>query len=290
MCATALLIAGAGQLAAQTIDPDVIEFAPSPDHSRMLGGTTTLQVSAMTWAAETNGWGPAERNRSNGEMGSADGRTITLNGVAYATGVGVHSSSEVRVAVPAGCTRFLSDVGVDDEVGNSGSGVFEVMVDGTVLFNSGVMNGASATRQVSVDVTGRSEVRLLLQDGGDNRDFDHGDWANARFSCGVQEPIVKDYAIAFYEANALEPFRMVSIGKPNPQADGLIRADLAPYVSQWPAPGVDSVARVVAQGSGGPGVSLPSNTFQYRTADPANVAPAVAITRPVEGATLSTLR
>ena len=78
---------------------------------------TTTYVSDMTWTQATNGWGPVEKDMSNGESGAGDGRTITLNGVTYSKGLGVHAISDVRYAI-ANCTRFKASVGVDDEVGS----------------------------------------------------------------------------------------------------------------------------------------------------------------------------
>src|SRR5262249_24420873 len=73
-----------------------------------------------------NGWGPVERDTSNGEQAPGDGRPITLNGVVYAKGLDVHAYSEVTFDLAGQYLWFLSDVGVDDEVGDRGSVVFEV--------------------------------------------------------------------------------------------------------------------------------------------------------------------
>jgi hypothetical protein len=81
-------------------------------------------VSDLTWTSATNGWGPVEKDRSNGGLAAGDGRTITLNGTPYAKGLGAHAASDVRYSLGAGCTRFRADVGVDDEVGMNGSVIF----------------------------------------------------------------------------------------------------------------------------------------------------------------------
>src|SRR5262249_29177007 len=49
---------------------------------------STAYLSALTPTSATNGWGSIEMDRSNGELGAADGHTITLNGVSYAHGIG----------------------------------------------------------------------------------------------------------------------------------------------------------------------------------------------------------
>ena len=52
----------------------------------------------------TNGWGPVEKDQSNGEAGATDGATITLNGVTYAKGLGAHAGSDVRYALNGACS------------------------------------------------------------------------------------------------------------------------------------------------------------------------------------------
>lgn len=133
----------------------------------------------------TNGWGPVEKNRSNGEAGATDGRTITLNGQTYAKGLGAHARSDVRYAVNGACSTFRADVGVDDEVGSTGSVVFQVWGDGTKLFDSGKMTGATATKSVDVNIAGKKELALILTDAGDGFGYDHADWADARVICAT---------------------------------------------------------------------------------------------------------
>ena len=51
-------------------------------------GGTTSYLSDLSWTQSTNGWGPVEKDMSNGEQAAGDGHTITLNGVTYARGWG----------------------------------------------------------------------------------------------------------------------------------------------------------------------------------------------------------
>jgi hypothetical protein len=158
------------------------------DYSFTTATSTTSSVrylSDSTWTSMTNGWGDAERNRSNGELDPSDGGSITLSGVVYPKGLGVHAHSELRYAIPAECAQFVADIGVDDEVGPSGSVVFEVWGDSSMLFRSAVMTGESPTANVAVSLSGRTTLRLVVTNGGDDIDSDHADWAGARFVCGT---------------------------------------------------------------------------------------------------------
>lgn len=143
----------------------------------------TRFLSDLSWSVAVNGWGPTERDMSNGELGFGDGRTLTLNGAKFPKGLGAHGKSEIRYAVPGGCSRFTASVGVDDEVGTGGSVAFQVFVGTTNLYQSGKMTGASATKLVDLAVSGGTELRLVITDAADGVNFDHGDWAAARFTC-----------------------------------------------------------------------------------------------------------
>jgi hypothetical protein len=147
--------------------------------------TSTAFISDGAWSTVTNGWGPAEKDRSNGEQLAGDGLPLTLAGRTYAKGLGVHAGSNIRYAVNAACTTFAADIGVDDEVGITGSVVFQVWADSVKLFDSGTMTGASATRSVVVDVAGRQELALVVTDAGNGNGGDHADWADARVTCAT---------------------------------------------------------------------------------------------------------
>lgn len=137
-------------------------------------------VSDLAYVQIANGHGDAEEDKSNGEMGAADGNTITLAGTTYAKGLGVHAASEIRVPLGGQYKTFLADVGVDDEVMGNGSVVFQVVVDGAVAFDSGKMTGNTPKKPVSVDVANKDQLELVVTNADDGDGFDHADWANAR--------------------------------------------------------------------------------------------------------------
>jgi titin len=139
-------------------------------------------LSDLAWLSATNGWGPVEKDMSNGGNATGDGNPLTLNGIKYAKGLGVHAASDITYALNGNYTSFLADVGVDDEEGASGSVDFQVFADGVKIYDSGVLTGNSATGNINVNVTGVNQLRLVVTDGGDGIDFDHGDWAGARLT------------------------------------------------------------------------------------------------------------
>jgi beta-galactosidase len=141
-------------------------------------------LSDRPFTAPANGWGPVEKDRSNGEQGAADGNPLTIGDVVYPKGLGTHAVSAVQTELGGDCTRLRADVGVDDETGNAGSVVFEVWGDGTRLAQTGVLTGADAARRLDVDVTGVQRLELRVTDAGNGNGNDHADWAAARLACG----------------------------------------------------------------------------------------------------------
>ncbi len=144
--------------------------------------TGTPYVSDLTFVSETNGWGPVERDRSVGESAGGDGNPITIGGVVYEKGLGTHAPAAIQVYLGGRCTTFTAAVGLDDETTQPGSVAFQVLADDTVTYDSGVLRPGPATA-VTADVTGARMLTLKVTDGGDGKNFDHADWADARLSC-----------------------------------------------------------------------------------------------------------
>ncbi|WP_307543159.1 glycoside hydrolase family 97 catalytic domain-containing protein [Streptomyces sp. V3I8] len=136
-------------------------------------------VSDLPFAAERNGWGPVERDASNGENAGGDGGPLRIRGTAYDKGVGMHAAAEVSVDIRGAYDRFQAHVGVDDEVGGAATVVFEVVGDGRLLARTEVMTPADAARALDVDVSGVQRLTLRVTDGGDGINFDHADWGDA---------------------------------------------------------------------------------------------------------------
>jgi alpha-galactosidase len=74
-------------------------------------------------------------------------------------------------------------VGADDEVNkNPQSSIeFNVIGDGRMLWQSGVMHAGDAAKDCEVVLTGVKSLLLEVGDAGDGINFDHADWAEAKF-------------------------------------------------------------------------------------------------------------
>src|SRR5262249_28387220 len=64
--------------------------SPAPGEKNATTATTTPTfLSDLRWARAVNGWGPVQRNRSNGGKSATDGRVISIGGRRYKKGLGV---------------------------------------------------------------------------------------------------------------------------------------------------------------------------------------------------------
>ncbi|MFF3488263.1 NPCBM/NEW2 domain-containing protein [Streptomyces sp. NPDC002701] len=143
----------------------------------------TSKLGGLPWLSATNGWGPVERDTSNGEAAAGDGTPLTIGGTVYTSGLGVHADSTVEFYTGGACRTVTAQVGVDDEEGADGSVVFEIRADGTKVATTGVLTNADAAQSLSADVSGAQTIRLVVTDAGDGINSDHGDWADARLTC-----------------------------------------------------------------------------------------------------------
>ncbi len=105
------------------------------------------------------GWGKPQAGRS------VDGNPLKLHGTTYAHGLGTHAASEMTIQLKGAATRFSAMVGVDDEVGRSGSVGFEIWVDGKKVADSGVLRGGSRAEAA----LGRSRGGQAVDPAGERR-------------------------------------------------------------------------------------------------------------------------
>ncbi|WP_377268237.1 beta galactosidase jelly roll domain-containing protein [Peterkaempfera sp. SMS 1(5)a] len=158
-------------------DERIVDGIPAPPQAGRIA------VSDLPFLSATNGWGPVERDSSNGERAAGDGREITVAGVAYPKGLGTNSDSDVEVYLGGRCSRLTADVGVDDETGGSGTVAFSVIADGRTLVTTPTIRGRQAAVPIDVDVSGAQVVDLHTGDAADGNGNDHGDWALPTLTC-----------------------------------------------------------------------------------------------------------
>ena len=113
---------------------------------------------------------------------SVGGNPISLHGRTWRKGLGVHSRCELTYDLGGRFKRFLSKVGVDDEIGDAAGGSVEVRVslDGKLLFEDRNVGRASGPVSIDLDITGGRRLTLVVDFGELLHINDHADWADAR--------------------------------------------------------------------------------------------------------------
>lgn len=126
---------------------------------------------------------------------SVEGKPLTVDGVRYAKGIGVHARSLAVYKIPGDANRFVATVGLDDEKRDDerSSVVFEVygdvkeMGEAPVLLARTPKITSKGFRSwfIDAELTSRfREVRLVVTDAEDGDKADHADWVDAGFLLG----------------------------------------------------------------------------------------------------------
>ncbi|MEU3247451.1 MULTISPECIES: NPCBM/NEW2 domain-containing protein [unclassified Streptomyces] len=169
---TSYEVAGKGQLRQQTTTAMVV--APAAPNGEAV-------LSHHDWISATSGWMSPTVDRSVGGW-----TPISMLGQEYPTGIGVASPSTIRYYLGDRCTRLTTTVGIDDAVRNvgpeGGTSTFQVIGDGRVLYDSGVL-GRDDVRQADIDLTGVRVLDLVVGDAGDGGYNDRANWAGLNASC-----------------------------------------------------------------------------------------------------------
>lgn len=140
-----------------------------------------VALSHHQWISATSGWMSPTVDLSVGGWSP-----ISMLGQVYPTGIGVASPSTVRYYLGDQCSRLTATVGIDDAVRNvgpeGGTSTFQVIGDGRVLYDSGVLT-RDDLGQVDVDLTGVRVLDLVVGDAGDGGYNDRANWAGLNATC-----------------------------------------------------------------------------------------------------------
>jgi hypothetical protein len=142
--------------------------APSPD----------VPISSLKPIVATVGWGgEVKYNRS------IENKPLGLGGKVYDTGMGVSANSDLVYDLRPEYKAFVAAVGLDDEMNwyGLGSVIFRVYVDEKLIAESPLLLQHDCWFFNVPMPAGARRIRLYCNDGGDNINGDHGDWAGAGF-------------------------------------------------------------------------------------------------------------
>ncbi len=137
-----------------------------------------VSLSTLTATAIEFGFAPPQIDRE------WDNPPITLGGVRYDHGIGMHAWAKMTYAVPPNAVELQAIVGIADKMRDCprAAVTFEVL-DQTkaVIFNSGLVDGTTPPMPIHIDVRGKTTVTLSVTDAGNGIDCDHADWAVPSF-------------------------------------------------------------------------------------------------------------
>jgi hypothetical protein len=118
---------------------------------------------------------------------NAVGGTLRVAGKLYLAGVGMVSVSRLTFDIPAGYTRFRSDVGIDSRAAEQGSVSVHVLLQGKqgsewqTAYDGPVVRGGDDLRSIDVPLGDARRLSLVV-DMADRADIlDYANWVNARF-------------------------------------------------------------------------------------------------------------
>ena len=112
---------------------------------------------------------------------SVEGTPLRIRGREFRKGIGAHARSDLAFATEGRFRTFAATIGIDDERGGAGSGVFVVKADGKEVYRSPLLRGTSPPGEIAVPVAKAKEVSLVVEFGDDGGVHAHADWGGARF-------------------------------------------------------------------------------------------------------------
>ncbi|HPS54759.1 MAG TPA: NPCBM/NEW2 domain-containing protein, partial [Sedimentisphaerales bacterium] len=143
----------------------------------------TLWLDELDVSKAVSGWETSQKNLSVAK------NKLSIAGEKYDRGVGTHALGCFTIALDGNVERFTTLAGVDDEVDpNTASIEFIVISDSQVLYRSGVMKKSQPAKEINLDLKGKKQLILIVNDGGDGYSHDHADWVNAKFEYSGAKP------------------------------------------------------------------------------------------------------
>jgi hypothetical protein len=108
------------------------------------------------------------------------GQPILLAGRSYEKGIGVHSRSLLTFSAEKQWDTLAATIGLDSASGSKGDCIFLVLADGQPLFTRR-MTGSDPPEEISLAISGREQITLLVEPGEGLDLADHANWGDVRF-------------------------------------------------------------------------------------------------------------
>ncbi|MCX4982321.1 sigma-70 family RNA polymerase sigma factor [Streptomyces sp. NBC_00572] len=156
---------------------------PSPKPTPPPAPPSVYQVNELDYGIFGDGSKPEVALSDSSWMWQRNG--LSLGGTQYAHGVSVHAPSSLLIDLNRQCTSYDAIVGVDDLSALLGVGGvrFSVYGDEERLWRSDVVRAGDPPIPVHVDISGRSTIRLVVEEHTPFGRAAVADWAQSQISC-----------------------------------------------------------------------------------------------------------
>ena len=203
-----------GDCALIAVEPGEYDFV-STLRPRATAAGWTVGLQELDLGRMSQGWGSPQVNKS------VSGTPLSIGGQSFAHGVGTHAVGEFALDLHGTSRLFSAWVGVDDSAQAPGSVTFQVLGDGKLLWESGVIRAGEPAKEVSVGLLGVQRLTLRVGDAGDGNGMDHADWAEARIEGQGQPPTPSPYGLDLSKLRPLDLTIKTNWGGVNPAGDRL---------------------------------------------------------------------
>ncbi|MEG1285927.1 MAG: NPCBM/NEW2 domain-containing protein, partial [Romboutsia sp.] len=171
-------------------DKHTITYTVTDSDGNTVTANRTISVVDMKDSKELTDYDYKSASQSYGKVNidkSASENPLRLTGkdgqvVEFVKGIGAHSTSTIIYDIETlDADYFTAKVGVDRAMyGTVGSVSFEVYLDGSKVFDSGVMGSRDLYKDVEVSLAGYKELKLIVKDGGNGDGSDHATWGDTK--------------------------------------------------------------------------------------------------------------
>ncbi|MFD8212026.1 sigma-70 family RNA polymerase sigma factor [Streptomyces sp. NPDC059695] len=166
-----------------TPPPEKPSPKPTPPPPEKPAPPSVYQVSELDYGIFGDGTRPEVSLSDSSWMWQRN--SLSVGGTPYAHGVSVHAPSSLLIDLNRQCTSYDAVVGIDDLSAWLGVGGvrFSVYGDGERLWRSDVVRAGDPPVPVHVDLSGRSTIRLVVEEHTPFGRAAVADWAESRISC-----------------------------------------------------------------------------------------------------------
>ena len=175
----------------------------------------TVGLQELDLSRMSQGWGSPQVDKS------VSGAPLSIGGRKFARGIGTHAPGEFALDLHGTARRFSAWVGVDDDAQPPGSVTFQLLGDGKLLWESGVMRAGAAAKEAGVDLQGVQRLTLRVGDAGDGNGMDHADWAEPKIAGTGLQPKPSPYVLDLGKLRVLDLVPKTNWGGLNPAGDQL---------------------------------------------------------------------